>query len=67
LLHVGQIYDKIFQVLEQEDVIQECKSQNKKLIDFLTQNEVLSELLDLILRVSGCKFFKTTLIKPNAT
>lgn len=37
------------EVLEQEDVIQECKSQNKKLIDFLTQNEVLSELLDLIL------------------
>jgi len=37
------------EVLEQEDVIQECKSQNKKLVEFLTKPEVLSELLDLIL------------------
>jgi len=38
------------EILQQEDIIQECKSQNKKLVEFLTKQEVLSELLDLILK-----------------
>merc|ERR1719410_159208 len=51
--HVDTLLDKegvtLTEILEQEDIIQECKSQNKKLIDFLTRQEILSELLDLIL------------------
>ena len=32
--------------------VKECKSQNKKLIEFLTRNDILSQLLDLILKVN---------------
>ena len=52
--HIDTLLDKptvtLAEILEQEDIIQECKSQNKKLVDFLTKQEVLSELLDLILQ-----------------
>ncbi|XP_023342870.1 serine/threonine-protein phosphatase 6 regulatory subunit 3 isoform X2 [Eurytemora carolleeae] len=37
------------EILEQEDIIQECKNQNKKLVDFLAKAEVIAQLLDLIL------------------
>jgi len=36
------------EVLQQEDIIQECKSNNKKLIEFLVNTDVLSELISLI-------------------
>jgi len=36
------------EVLDQENVIQECKNQTKKLIDFLSKPEILSELISLI-------------------
>lgn len=36
------------ELLEQENILQELKSQNKKLIDFLTRPDVLSELVTLI-------------------
>jgi len=52
--HVDTLLDKegvtLIEILEQEDIIQECKSQNKKLVDFLTRQDILSELLDLILQ-----------------
>merc|ERR1719410_1110763 len=52
--HVDTLLDKegvtLTEILEQEDIIQECKSQNKKLVDFLTKQEILAELLDLILQ-----------------
>jgi len=52
--HVNTLLDKegvtLQEILEQEDIIQECKSQNPKLVDFLTRQEILSELLDLILQ-----------------
>lgn len=52
--HVDTLLDKegvtLQEILEEEDIIQECKSQNKKLVEFLTKQEVLSELLDLILQ-----------------
>merc|ERR1719410_2139251 len=52
--HVDTLLDKegvtLTEILEQEDIIQECKSQNPKLVDFLTRQEILSELLDLILQ-----------------
>ena len=45
----------ILQILEQEDIIQECKNQNKKLVDFLAKAEVIAQLLDLILMVVNSK------------
>jgi len=52
--HLDTLLDKqgvtLAEILEQEDIIQECKSQNKKLVDYLTKQDVLSELLDLILQ-----------------
>ena len=52
--HIDTLLDKqtvtLAEILEQEDIIQECKSQNKKLVDFLTKQEILAELLDLILQ-----------------
>jgi len=52
--HLDTLLDKqgvtLQEILEQEDIIQECKSQNKKLVEYLTKQEVLSELLDLILQ-----------------
>uniref|UniRef100_A0A1B6LIN9 Uncharacterized protein n=1 Tax=Graphocephala atropunctata TaxID=36148 RepID=A0A1B6LIN9_9HEMI len=36
------------ELLDQENILQELKSQNKKLIDFLVKPEVLSELVTLI-------------------
>ncbi|VVC88077.1 unnamed protein product [Leptidea sinapis] len=37
------------QVLEADDILQECKADNKDLIQFLTQPEILSELVTLII------------------
>ncbi|XP_058792576.1 serine/threonine-protein phosphatase 6 regulatory subunit 3 [Phymastichus coffea] len=35
-------------IMDAEDILQECKSQNKKLIDFLTRPDILEELVNLI-------------------
>eukprot|EP00795_Rhopilema_esculentum_P005269 gene5269-418_t len=35
------------EVLDEEDVLQECKTQNSKLIEFLSKDDVLRDLLDL--------------------
>ena len=44
--HIDTLLDKqtvtLAEILEQEDIIQECKSQNKKLVDFLTKQEILA-------------------------
>merc|ERR1711974_450454 len=37
------------ELLSQEDILQECKNQNKKLVEFLCNSEVLSELIRLII------------------
>ncbi|XP_065668626.1 serine/threonine-protein phosphatase 6 regulatory subunit 3 isoform X2 [Hydra vulgaris] len=37
------------EILSEDDVLQECKSPNKKLLDFLTKDEVLKELLNLVI------------------
>lgn len=39
---------QLTQILNEEDVIQECKVQNRKLIDFLVQQQVLEELVGLV-------------------
>jgi len=52
--HLDTLLDKqgvtLQEILEQEDIIQECKNQNKKLVEYLTKQDILSELLDLILQ-----------------
>jgi len=54
------------EVLEQEDIIQECKNQNKKLVEFLTKSDVLAQLLDLILKEPGEDIDEKTRFKlPN--
>ena len=34
--------------MEEDDILQECKSQNKKLVEFLTKKESMEELMNLI-------------------
>lgn len=50
--HVDTILNKenvtLKELMDEEDILQECKSQNKKLIDFLTQPEIMEELVTLI-------------------
>ena len=50
---IDALLDKVdvglVEVLEQEDIIQECKNQNKKLVDYLVNPDVLSELVGLII------------------
>ncbi|KAI1296809.1 Serine/threonine-protein phosphatase 6 regulatory subunit 3 [Halotydeus destructor] len=41
------------ELLEEDDVIQECKSQNLKLMSFLTKPEILDELVTLIITEPG--------------
>ncbi|KAJ8666865.1 hypothetical protein QAD02_008527 [Eretmocerus hayati] len=36
-------------LMDAEDILQECKSQNKKLIEFLTRPDILEELVNLII------------------
>ena len=35
-------------MLDEEDVLQECKTPNDKLLEFLTGDEILKELLHLV-------------------
>ncbi|XP_049763166.1 serine/threonine-protein phosphatase 6 regulatory subunit 3 isoform X1 [Schistocerca cancellata] len=39
----------VYELLDEEDVIQECKIQNKKLIEFLSRPSVMEELISLTL------------------
>ncbi|XP_028397033.1 serine/threonine-protein phosphatase 6 regulatory subunit 3-like [Dendronephthya gigantea] len=36
------------EILDEDDVLQECKSQNRKLLDFLTRPDILENLVDMI-------------------
>lgn len=38
----------LLELLDEEDVLQECKSQNQRLLLFLTQDSSILELLNLI-------------------
>ncbi|KOX78430.1 Serine/threonine-protein phosphatase 6 regulatory subunit 3 [Melipona quadrifasciata] len=37
----------LHELMDEEDILQECKSQNKKLIDYLTRSDVMEELITL--------------------
>lgn len=39
------------QILAEEDVIQECKAQNSKLVAFLTKQEIMEQMINLIITV----------------
>lgn len=39
------------QILGEEDVIQECKAQNSKLVAFLTKQEIMEQMINLIITV----------------
>jgi len=68
---IDTILDKedvtLYEILEQAEVIQECKAgQNKKLIDFLTRTDILTQLLDLILQEPDASISEKTRYKlPN--
>jgi len=38
------------ELMEEDDILQECKSQNKKLVEFLTKKESMEELMNLIVK-----------------
>ncbi|XP_072017770.1 serine/threonine-protein phosphatase 6 regulatory subunit 3-A-like isoform X3 [Amphiura filiformis] len=38
----------LIELLDEDDVLQECKAQNKKLIDFMVQTDIIEELVRLI-------------------
>ncbi|XP_030849892.1 serine/threonine-protein phosphatase 6 regulatory subunit 3-like isoform X2 [Strongylocentrotus purpuratus] len=50
--HIDTLLEKeditLSEVLEEDDVLQECKGQNRKLIDFLVRTDVIEELVNLI-------------------
>ncbi|KAK2587988.1 hypothetical protein KPH14_004065 [Odynerus spinipes] len=37
----------LHELMDEEDILQECKSQNKKLVEYLTRSEVMEELVTL--------------------
>ncbi|XP_012342045.1 serine/threonine-protein phosphatase 6 regulatory subunit 3 isoform X1 [Apis florea] len=37
----------LHELMDEEDILQECKSQNKKLIEYLTRSDVMEELITL--------------------
>ena len=38
------------ELMEEDDVLQECKSQNKKLVEFLTKKETMEDLMNFIVK-----------------
>ncbi|XP_078000119.1 serine/threonine-protein phosphatase 6 regulatory subunit 3-like isoform X2 [Glandiceps talaboti] len=52
--HIDTLLDKedvtLNELLEEDDVLQECKAQNRKLIDFLTKPEIMEEMVNLVIQ-----------------
>lgn len=49
--HVDKLLDKqdvtLRELMDEDDLLQECKAQNRKLVDFLCQPSCLEELVSL--------------------
>jgi len=48
------------EVLEQDDIIQECKNQNQKLVEYLVRGDVLAELIELIITEPSAEVEEST-------
>ncbi|KAM6306990.1 serine/threonine-protein phosphatase 6 regulatory subunit 2-like [Podargus strigoides] len=50
--HVDKLLDKedvtLLELMDEDDILQECKAQNRKLLDFLCQQHCMEELVNLI-------------------
>ncbi|XP_062469627.1 serine/threonine-protein phosphatase 6 regulatory subunit 2 isoform X2 [Pezoporus occidentalis] len=50
--HVDKLLDKedvtLHELMDEDDILQECKAQNRKLLDFLCQQQCMEELVNLI-------------------
>lgn len=50
--HIDTLLDRqgvtLHELMDEDDILQECKAQNKKLLDFLLKPEIMSEMVDLI-------------------
>ncbi|NWW51539.1 PP6R2 phosphatase, partial [Thinocorus orbignyianus] len=50
--HVDKLLDKedvtLQELMDEDDILQECKAQNRKLLDFLCQQHCMEELVTLI-------------------
>ncbi|XP_068959053.1 serine/threonine-protein phosphatase 6 regulatory subunit 2 isoform X1 [Petaurus breviceps papuanus] len=50
--HVDKLLDKedvtLHELMDEDDILQECKAQNRKLLDFLCQQQCMEELVSLI-------------------
>lgn len=50
--HIDQLLDRedvtLRELMEEDDVLQECKAQNRRLLLFLTQEHSMQELVSLI-------------------
>ncbi|XP_010147331.1 PREDICTED: serine/threonine-protein phosphatase 6 regulatory subunit 2-like, partial [Eurypyga helias] len=50
--HVDKLLDKedvtLHELMDEDDILQECKAQNRKLLDFLCQQHCMEELVTLI-------------------
>ncbi|XP_013417752.1 serine/threonine-protein phosphatase 6 regulatory subunit 3 isoform X2 [Lingula anatina] len=50
--HIDTLLDKedvtLHELMDEDDVLQECKAQNRKLLDFLIRPEVMEEMVNLV-------------------
>ncbi|XP_033101963.1 serine/threonine-protein phosphatase 6 regulatory subunit 3-like isoform X3 [Anneissia japonica] len=50
--HVDTLLEKehvtLAELLDEDDVLQECKAQNRKLIEFLTRTDIMQEMLSMV-------------------
>lgn len=52
--HVDKLLEKedvtLHELMDEDDVLQECKAQNRKLLDFLCRPQCMEELVSLVTR-----------------